>query len=278
VTRFQRLVFAGLAIAVAGTARAQQPVNAPPQGPPPIAEQTRKNAAAPCLEPPPMIRWEEYQGPFRKTVGAFARTLERKSVGEVHYKPGTLLCSLEARDKFFLFVHDSTDPLAFLTAGFYAGLDQAEDVHHHYGQGAEGYGKRFGADLAGQTSVRFFTDFAYPTIFSEDPRYYRLGEGSGEKRLTHALAHTFVAHRDSGKRMFNFAEWLGTASAVLISNTYLPDREARFSPTARRVGFSILEDMGFDILREFWPEIARKLRMPFREKLEPESAPPASVR
>lgn len=58
-------------------------------------------------------------------------------------------------------------------------------------------------------------DFAYPPIFSEDPRYYRLAHGSGGRRFLHAVEHAFVAHRDNGKRMFNFSEWLGTTSTVV---------------------------------------------------------------
>jgi hypothetical protein len=30
------------------------------------------------------------------------------------------------------------------------------------------------------------------------------------------------------------------------------------------VGFSVANDMGWDVLREFWPEIAHKLKLPFR--------------
>ena len=98
-----------------------------PTAPQAIEEQTRRNVAAPCLEPPPLVRWEDYRGPFQKVVGTLATTLERKSAYQQHYKPGTLLCSLEPRDKFVLFLHDSFDPLSFLTAGFNAGLDKAKD-------------------------------------------------------------------------------------------------------------------------------------------------------
>ncbi len=235
-----------------------------------------KNAAAACVEPPPMVRIEDYNGPFRKVVGEFARPLERKSVHPRHYKPGAKLCTLQLKDKFVLFLQDSFDPVTFLSTGFNAGIDQAEDTDPSYGQGAEGYGKRFGAGYAGQATSRFFKDFAYPTIFSEDPRYYRLAHGSARRRLLHAMEHAVVAHRDNGKYMFNFSEWLGTASAVVLSNTYHPDNERGFSPAAQRVGYSVLQDMGFDVLREFWPEISRKFRLPFRGESEPVNHDPSS--
>jgi hypothetical protein len=245
-----------------GLGQAQQP----PKAPPGIEEQTRKNAASPCLEPPPLVSLDEYRGPFLKLVGAFGRALERKSATQPHYKPGTLLCSLEPRDKFILFAHDAFDPLSFLGAGFFAGIDQAQNRDPTFGQGTEGYGKRFGVALAGQTSFRFFSDFAYPTIFSEDPRYYRLAHGSGEKRLLHAVEHTFMAHHDNGKHMFNFSEWMGAATAVAVSDGLHPGNEHGFGAAAKWASFGVITDMGFDVLREFWPEIARKLRIPFREK------------
>ncbi len=265
-TRIRRSVTLAPVIALMWSALAKgQQSSLVPSG---IPEQTRKNAASACLEPPPLISWDEYQGPFQKVVGMFGRTLERKSASEPHYKPGTLLCSLEPKDKFVLFVHDAFDPLAFLTAGFYAGVNQAQNRDPTFGQGAEGYGKRFGAAFAGQTSFRFFTDFVYPTIFSEDPRYYRLAQGSGEKRLLHAVEHTFVAYNDNGKHMFNFSEWMGATSAVVVSNRLNPGNERGIGATAKWTGFAVMTDMGLDILREFWPEIARKLRLPFREKHE----------
>jgi hypothetical protein len=69
--------------------------------------------------------------------------------------------------------------------------------------------------------------------------------------------------------VFNVSEWLGTTSAVVLSNTYHPGNQRGFTPAAQRVGYSILNDMGFDLLREFWPEIARKFKLPFRGQNEP---------
>ena len=137
-------------------------------------EQVQQSEQAQCLEPPPLLRWEDYEGPLKKVVGTLARKLEQKSAHAPHYKPGAMLCSLEPKDKFVLFVHDTFEPVSFLSAGFNAGLDQAGDRDPTFGQGAAGYGKRYGTNFAGEATWRFFTDFAYPSLFSEDPRYYRM--------------------------------------------------------------------------------------------------------
>ncbi|HMD08703.1 MAG TPA: hypothetical protein VKH63_14280 [Candidatus Acidoferrum sp.] len=258
---------ATLAWLAAGLVCAQEPPQ-PPEHAPGLQQENTQNIAPPCIQPPPMVRIEDYDGPLKKVVGTFARPLERKVAHPPHYKPGAKLCTLTLKDKFVLFVQDSFDPVTFLSAGFDAGIDQAENTDPSYGQGGEGYAKRYGAEYVGQASSRFFKDFAYPTIFSEDPRYYRLAHGSPRKRLFHALEHAVVGHHDDGRAMFNFSEWLGTASAVALSNTYHPDYRRGFSPAAQRVGYSVLQDMGYDVLREFWPEISRKFKLPFRAEPE----------
>lgn len=258
-------------LAWGGTIQAQEssPARLPSDGSSTLPEPAPQNAGGTCVHPAPMVHWEDYQGPLAKVVGLFGRKLERKSVHPPHYKPGARLCTLELNDKFKLFVRDTVDPVTFLNVGFNAGIGQAENDDPSFGQGAAGYGKRFGANLADQASSEFFKDFAYPSLFSEDPRYYRRAHGSAGKRFLHALGHPVIAYRENGTRMFNFSEWLGTTSAVVLSNTYHPDNRRGVAPAARGVGYGVANDIAFDLLREFWPEIARKFKLPFRDQHEP---------
>jgi hypothetical protein len=255
------------------SAQKPSPPNAAAQPVPartPEQEQAQLNPAAPCIQPPPMVTWQEYDGPFQKVEGVFARRLERRSVGRAgHYKPGAVMCTLVPKEKFKLFARDMTDPLTFASVSFDAGISQAEDSDPTFDQGAAGYGKRFAAATADQASSLFFKDFAYPTLFHEDPRYYPLSEGSTGRRLWHASKHAFIAHNENGHLMFNFSEWLGTISAASLSNMYHPGNQRGFSPTAENVGESVGSDVGYDILREFWPEIAQKLHLPFKHQGQP---------
>ena len=265
------------ALAWCGAADAQEAPapNPPPPAPTsPLPEVTQKSPVANCVEPPPVISLEDYHGAVAKFVGLFATKLEYKSVHAPHYKSGAVLCVLPLDQKFVLFARQTLTPATFLIAGFGAGIDQARDADPSYGQGAAGYGKRFGANLADQASNNFFKTLVYPTIFSEDPRYYRLGQGPGGKRFLHALEHSVVAHRDNGARMFNFSEWLGTSSAVALSNVYHPDYERGWGPGAARVAIGVARDAGIDVLREFWPEIARELHLPYRGEPSPSAPAP----
>lgn len=63
---------------------------------------------------------------------------------------------------------------------------------------------------------------------------------------------------------------MGTTSRVALSNLYHPGNERGFGPAASRVGISVLTDAGFDVLHEFWPEISRKFKLPFRGAREPD--------
>jgi hypothetical protein len=270
-----RLVLWGVVLAAAlagsGAVRAQDaPSNPqPPAAPADLPGQVVLNSAGQCVQPPPMVQLQDYNGPFQKVIGTLTRKLDRQSVHLPHYKQGLVLCSLQIKDKFFLFLHDSVDPETFLGAGFDAGISQAKNDDAPFGQGSKGYAQRLGASYTDEVQYRFFKEFAYPTIFSEDPRYYRLGQGPAGRRFLHAVAHSVVAYQDNGRPMFNFSEWLGEVSAVSLGNLYHPGAHRGVGPAAADIAFDVALDIGYDELREFWPEVARKLRLPFRDQNEP---------
>jgi hypothetical protein len=216
-----------------------------------------------CEQPEPTFTGLEYNGPFKKLVGHVAGKPEIRTVTEPRGHSGKVICSLPIKKKFMLFTRDTFEPVTFVIAGFEAGISQAQNNDPTFGQGAEGYGRRFGAAFADQVSGQFFGTFFYPTLLHEDPRYFRLGYGSKKKRLFHAINHTFVTHTDSGGHTFNFSEWLGQSSTTALGNLYHPGNHRGFQPAARGVAYSVGTDMGFDVLREFWPEVTKRLRLPF---------------
>ena len=220
---------------------------------------------SPCAQPAPLYSAADYEGPLKKIVVYFARKPEIKTVHS-HLRPGLTVCALNASEKFHLFTQDSIEPVTFIGAAFDSGVAQAEDNDPSFGQGAAGYAKRYSAALADSVSGDFFHTYLFPVVFRQDPRYYRKLEGNASARFSHALSHVFVAESDSGRKMFNFSEWLGTTSSVLLSNTYHPGNSRGIGQASRRIGVSIAWDAGFDVLREFWPEIVHRLKLPFRER------------
>jgi hypothetical protein len=237
-------------------------------------------AQPPCAKPEEPFDLDDYDGPFNKIVARVSQKVDRVTVHAPRHRSSLRPCSLDAGEKFKLFLDDTLDPVNFVSAAWEAGIDQAENTDPTFGQGAAGYGKRYSAELADNATGSFFGIFLYPAIFHQDPRYYRLGHGSVEDRIAHALRHRFVAVSDSGKRVINYPEWFSVVSTKLVSNLYHPGNPRGFGPTAERVGFSVANDMAWDVLREFWPEIAHKFKLPFRTHEEDDAirtAPPPAA-
>ena len=147
---------------------------------------------------------------------------------------------LKPKEKFHLFYKSAFDPVQFVLVGAQSGISQAENTFPAYGQGASGYGKRYGAAFTDAVSSGFFTIFFYPTVLKEGPRYFRLGQGSFKHRLGYALSQQFIAHKDRGGRTFNWSNTLGALSAGSISNAYYPEEDRGFGLTMSRAGISLL--------------------------------------
>src|SRR5579883_2684632 len=90
-------------------------------------------------------------------------------------------------EKFHLFAKSAFDPYEFGLAGLQAGIDEAEDEFPEYGNGAQGLAKRYAADFGDTVSSGFFSNFFWPVLLKEDPRYFRLGEGTIKHRFVYAL-------------------------------------------------------------------------------------------
>jgi hypothetical protein len=166
---------------------------------------------------------------------------------------------LTTGQKFHLFVKSSFDPFEYAAAGFQAGIGQATNEFPGYGQGAQGYAKRYGASVADQVSSNFFANFMYPTLLKEDPRYFRLGEGPVKHRILYSLAQEFVCHTDRGGRRFAFSNVLGAFTSGGLSNIYYPSTDRGFSLTMSRSVISLLYGSTGGLVDEFWPDIDRKL-------------------
>jgi len=166
---------------------------------------------------------------------------------------------LTPKGKFRLFYETTFDPAEFVLVGVEAGISQAQDSFPTFGQGASGYGKRYGAAFTDQVSSGFFSNFAYSVVLKEDPRYFRLGEGSTKHRFAYALTQVVVGHKDKGGRTFNWSNVLGALSSGSISNAYYPQADRGFGLTMDRAGVSLLYGSVGGLGSEFWPDIDRRL-------------------
>jgi hypothetical protein len=151
------------------------------------------------------------------------------------------------------------DPYTFGFVALRAGIEQATDSKHDYGQGAQGYAKRYGADFADGMSNAIFVTGVFPSLLHQDPRYFRMGRGSFLQRTGYATSRVLITRQDSGRSFFNFSEVLGNAASSGLSTAYYPDDERTAGDFAVRAGIEFGFDAGFDVLKEFYPDIMRKI-------------------
>ena len=168
---------------------------------------------------------------------------------------------LTTGQKFRVVVRSSFDYVQIPWYGFLSGISQAENSEPGYGQGAEGYGKRFGAAAADGTIENFMTSAIFPSVFHQDPRYFQLGKGSFVHRATYSVSRILITRTDSGHHQFNISEIFGSALAASISTySYHPRADKTLSNTAEVWGTEVSYDTLTILLKEFWPDIRRKIR------------------
>jgi hypothetical protein len=176
---------------------------------------------------------------------------------------------LSVGQKFGVVARSSFDYVEYPWYALLAGISQAENSEPGYGQGAEGYGKRYGAAFADGTIENFMTGAIYPSLLRQDPRFYQLGRGGFLHRAGYAVSRIFITRSDSGAKEFNFSEILGSASAASISTySYHPSADKTLSNTASVWGTEIGYDTVTLVVKEFWPDIQRK----FQKKKDKTSA------
>ena len=181
---------------------------------------------------------------------------------------------LSPGQKFQLFFKSSTDPWPFLLAGAVAGIGQADDSEPPWGQGAQGYAKRFGAAYSDAFIGNFFGNAVLPVMLREDPRYFQKGTGSFVKRALWSAASTVWCKRDNGGWGPNYANVAGNLIGSAISTLYKPSSDRSVGDVITD-GFTVSAEgiVGSEVI-EFWPDLVRHHRRKQAEKLARKAAQP----
>jgi hypothetical protein len=132
---------------------------------------------------------------------------------------------LNTKQKFELAWKSTIDPVTVAGVGLLAGIYQAADRWSAFGQGAQGYGKRFGATYADVGTATFISGAILPSLLKQDPRYYYQGTGSKRSRILHALANSIICKGDNGRWQPNYSTILGSFAAGGLANLYYPANE-----------------------------------------------------
>ena len=157
--------------------------------------------------------------------------------------------------KFKLALRVSYDPVTFAGVAVLAAADQAGDKPN-YGQGAQGYAKRFGATaLDGFTNI-MIGGAILPSLLHQDPRYFYQGTGTVKSRAFHALSYPFACMGDNGKRQPNYSSLGGDLAASALTNLYYPASDRGVGVTFENFAISTGSRMAATLFQEF---LLRKL-------------------
>jgi hypothetical protein len=129
---------------------------------------------------------------------------------------------LSAGQKMRLAWKSATDPVAFLAAGITAGVEQWQNDYSGYGQGAQGFSKRFGAAYADSFDGSIIGGGVFPVLFRQDPRFYYKADGAWRQKAFYAISTTVIRKGDNGRWQPNYSGILGNIASGAVSNLYYP--------------------------------------------------------
>lgn len=168
---------------------------------------------------------------------------------------------LTTQQKFKVVARGSFDYVIYPWYGLLAGISQAQNSEAGYGQGAAGYGKRYGAAFADSTIEGLMTNAILPSLLRQDPRFYQSSNGRFLHRLGYAMSRVVITRSDSGGEQFNYSEIFGSAiSAGISTYSYHPRADRTLSNTVGVWSSQVGYDTISIVIKEFWPDIRRMLR------------------
>jgi len=132
---------------------------------------------------------------------------------------------LSSGQKFRLAWRTLIDPVTIAIPAVIAGVEQSEDAFNGYGQGAQGYAKRFGASYTDTVVSTMIVDAILPSVLHQDPRYFYKGKGSIRSRALYAISTVFICKSDNGHWQPNYSNVLGSLASAGISNAYYPSTD-----------------------------------------------------
>jgi hypothetical protein len=136
---------------------------------------------------------------------------------------------LTAKHKFELAWKSASDPITLVGVGVLAGIGQAGDRWGAYGQGAQGYAKRYGASYANVFASTFIGGAVMPSVLKQDPRYFYKGSGSKRSRILYAVASSVICKGDNGRWQPNYSNVIGSFGGAGLQALYLPANDRRGS-------------------------------------------------
>ena len=228
-----------------------------------IAQQSQPDSSpnAPTqTEPPPTTPTtaNPIQSGVQSGVDLF-RLLQKKSL--VFPDLATNQGPLSSWQKFKLASNNSVALSTVGAALIGSAYGQAINSPSGYHQGAEGYAKRFGADMARAASDNLFGNFLLASAFHQDPRFYVKKNLSFKQSVKYSALRVVFTRTDSGEKAVNYSGLIGPLMGEGFANAYYPEENRSAGSTLTRYASDLGWKFGGNLLRQYWPSINRRLRL-----------------
>jgi hypothetical protein len=131
-----------------------------------------------------------------------------------------------------------------------AGIQQWRDSPEEWGQGAEGYGKRFASAL-GQNAIHQTVEYGLDSAMGLDTGFQRSKLKGFGPRFKDALIQNVTSRTRSGDRVVSVPRFAGAYTAAIVSReTWYPDRYT-YKDGLGSGTTTLLMGFGINLLREF---------------------------
>jgi hypothetical protein len=155
-----------------------------------------------------------------------------------------------AKQRFHRYVKNTVGPFSLLRSAASAGLQQWDNSPVEWGQGMEGYGKRF-ASSVGSNAIRQTVTYGLSEAFRLDTGFERSKHTKFWPRVSDALVQNVTSRTRSGKRVISAPILIGTYAGTIIPNeTWYPERYS-YKDGLRGGSYTLLMGFGVNLVREF---------------------------
>jgi Carboxypeptidase regulatory-like domain len=159
---------------------------------------------------------------------------------------------LSPRQKLHLGLKTILDPTSFAASGITAAIQQKMNSYWQWGQGGEGFAKRFGAAYGTTMQQIMITSVLADSVLHQDPRYFYNGQGTRGQRAWYAVKAAFRAKGDNGKWQPPYAGLIGAVASAEISQTYYPGSRTQYTLLGRSLMFHFAGLIALNLGEEFF--------------------------
>jgi hypothetical protein len=168
---------------------------------------------------------------------------------------------------FQVATHQATDYSSFIFLGLTSITAEGLNSHPVLGKGVDGFYAYTWRGFLDKTDGTYLSAWLLPSLLREDTRYYALGDGHTViRRALYVISREAVTRTYGGSQTPNIAGLGGKVLTQVISRYYYPPGTTDFSVLATKFGYSIMREVAFTSIREFYPDIAAHYIRKHREK------------